>query len=100
MQQVDAEILKELKTFNRNVQWLKQQSLLNKPADKWGSYQDAAQILVRSREWYKNARLGYINSREHFVAPRLVKGIDWRMTGNEVEYRMDSIVNLKNAIIS
>jgi hypothetical protein len=89
----DAEILKELRAFNRNVEWLKVQALRSAPAEKWGSYEDAAKILPRSKHWFQMHRTtSKINNRE------LGAGVDWRRVGNRIEYRLAAIENLKNAI--
>lgn len=95
--QIPKEALKETNRFNRNVEWLKTQTIkVNEGA--WGSYEDAAKILDRSKAWFKVRRLGHINKFNVLVAPDLVKGKDWRMCGNRVEFRLDSVRALKEKI--
>lgn len=92
---LDIETIQVLREFNRNVGWLKQQSIKQKPKEEWGGYEKAAAILSRSKQWYKIARLGRIIEEVYATAPKLEKGKDWRMVGNEVEYRLAAIEALK-----
>lgn len=96
-----AEDIKVMKEFNRSVGWLKTQAMKDRPpTDKWVSHDEAAKILPRSKDWYRKRRAGDIDKLGQYVRPALVKDRDWRMVGNQVEYRMESIVNLKNSIVS
>ncbi|MDP4256335.1 MAG: hypothetical protein Q8938_20200 [Bacteroidota bacterium] len=88
--QVSDEVLKELRAFNRNCDWLKKQSLKDKP-EAWVSYEEASKILPRSKEWYKGKRL---------ITQQLVRGRDWRTIGNRVEYRLEAIIELKQKLSS
>ncbi|HEY4337331.1 MAG TPA: hypothetical protein VGM89_15580 [Puia sp.] len=83
---MEQDQLAVLQDFNRNVEWLRRSQAVK----DWGLYEDAAMILRRSKEWYKSKRLGR--------APALVKGTDWRMNGNRVEYRLASIAALRDAL--
>lgn len=74
-----------LKDFNRNVE-----RLLNREADEWGGHEAACKILPRSKEWYKQKRLA--------PDPDLLKGVDWRMSGNRIEYKLTSIISLKEKL--
>jgi hypothetical protein len=84
-----------LRNFNRNIEWLKAKDLKGQPSEQWGSYDEARKILDRSKEWYKGRRLDHINEHRILVKAILVKGEDWRMIGNRVEYKLSSIRNLK-----
>lgn len=98
---LSAEDIKAIRDFNRNVGWLKTQAMKEKPpSDKWVSYEEAVKVLPRSKDWYRKCRTGRIDKLNQYVAPALAKGVDWIMVGNEVEYRLESIVNLKNSIAS
>jgi hypothetical protein len=96
---ISSDTLKTIREFNRNVEWLKTQSVKTR-VDKWGSYEEACKILDRSKQWYKIARLGRIANDEYTTAPALLKGSDWRMSGNEIEYRLGAIEQLKERIAS
>lgn len=87
----------ELKKFNRNVEWLKVQSLKTQP-EAWGSYEDAAKIIARSKEWFKLKRLGGINKMNIATPAQLIEGKDWRLVGNRVEFRLQSVQDLKEKI--
>lgn len=95
--QLTAADMTEIKKFNRNVEWLKMRELKEKP-EAWGSYEEAAKILDRSKEWYKEARNGRINKFQTWVPAKLEKGKDWRMIGNRVEYKLSSIHTLKEKL--
>jgi hypothetical protein len=75
--------------------------LLGNVPDKikgWGTYEDAAMILNRSRSWFKKVRNGhtYNNGNKKQV---LVENKDWRKVGNDIEYFLPAIQNLKEQII-
>lgn len=98
---LSTEDIKAIKDFNRNVGWLKTQAMKDKPpSDKWVSYEEAVKVLPRSKDWYRKQRTGRIDKFNQYVAPTLVRTVDWIMVGNEVQYRLESIVNLKNSIVS
>lgn len=95
--QLTPEDRKLLFAFNKSVDFLKMQTLKAQP-EAWGTYEEANKILARSKSWYKSARLGRINQYKILVPALLEKGKDWRTVGNEVEYRIASIHDLKDRI--
>jgi hypothetical protein len=94
--QLTPEDRKVLFAFNKNIEWLKAQTLKSQAPEAWGTYEDACKILARSKSWYKTARLGRINEYKILVPALLEKGKDWRTVGNEVEYRIAAIHELKD----
>jgi hypothetical protein len=52
-----------IRNFNRNVEYLKARDLKATPAESWVPYEEAAKILPRSKEWYKDKRNGSISSK-------------------------------------
>lgn len=96
--QLTADDRNLIKAFNQRVDWLRLQDSKHKQSEVWGSYDEASKILSRSKAWFKIKRLGEINEFKILVPAVLVKGKDWRMVGNRVEYRMESIKMLKAQI--
>lgn len=98
---IDGEVLKTIKAFNKNIDWLRTREAKEQSKNQvWGSYDEAHEILPRSKQWYKIQRLGIISNNEYIEIPTLSKEVDWRMIGNRVEYRLDAIAELKNKITS
>jgi hypothetical protein len=64
----------------------------------WGAYEEAAKILKRSRSWYKKVRNGhaYPNGNK---TQTLIENKDWRKIGNDIEYYLPAIQELKENII-
>jgi hypothetical protein len=91
---IDRQVLREIRLFNQNVDWLKKQQ--GKQGEKWGTWEEAAKILPRSRQWFKMARLGEIAHGEYKIAPKLEREKDWKMMGREVIYRLAAIEALRN----
>jgi hypothetical protein len=99
--QIDGEVLKTIKAFNRNVEWLRTREVKEQAKKTiWGTYEEAHRILPRSKQWYKIQRLGIMVGQDYAEVPTLEKDKDWRMIGNRVEYRLEAIVALKNKMIS
>lgn len=95
--QIDGEVLKTIKAFNRNVDWLRLKAVKEQSRKKiWGTYEEAHEILPRSKQWYKIQRLGIIVGNEYTEVPTLERDCDWRMIGNRVEYRLEAVVALKD----
>ena len=95
--QLTADDRRLITDFNRNIAWLKSQSL-KEQKQVWGSYEEVAKILNRSKAWYKRRRLDHINEFNILVPAQLVKDKDWRMEGNRVVYNLASIAALKEKI--
>lgn len=76
--------------FNSNMRWLKQNLKAIPSQPEWGTYEDAAKILPKSKSWYQKRRLN----------KELVKGADWRAVGKSIEYNLLSIERLKTELIN
>jgi hypothetical protein len=93
------ELLSYVKKIDAKLKTLiKAQAMKSQPADSWGTYEEARKLLARSKAWYKLKRLDRINEHNVLVTAKLVKGKDWRLVGNRVEYRLDSIKTLKDKL--
>ena len=95
---ITPEDMKVIKAFNKNIEWLKAQSIKEKP-EAWVSYEDACKVLPRSKQWYQYNRMGFTDRSGTFHAPTLFECIDWRRVGGVIEYRLQSIISLKNSLI-
>lgn len=62
--------------------------LLETQGKTWGSYEDAFDIIPRSKEWYRQMR-----------RDRMTEGKDFRKVGSTIEYNLESIRNLKTSLI-
>ena len=96
--ELTPEVLNVIKAFNRNVEWLKAQSIKPKP-EQWISYAEARAILPRSKQWFQYYRMGYTDRHSLYHAPALIEGKDWRRVGAVIEYRCESIVSLKAGLV-
>jgi len=67
--------------------------------EEWVNYEEACKILNKSKCWYKKARNGEHYKTNPGMPAYLIYGEDWRMIGNEVEYKRSSIVLLKEKLI-
>ena len=90
---MSPEELKAIKAFNKNIEWLKAQSIKPKP-EAWISYDEAFKILPRSKQWYQYKRKGMSG-----VRPSLKYPTDWRKVGSMIEYNAESITRLKMELI-
>jgi len=91
-----------IESLRKDIQWFKHEVAKSKdllPTKKrvWGSYQDACEILAKSKVWYQAQRNGL--EKLGVTVPTLIKGTDWRQIGNMIEYNLESIEQLKQKLI-
>lgn len=96
---MSEELIKELRAFNKNVEWLRKtrQSVPIKN-DEWIYLPDAEKILNRRRTWISTRCI------QKVVGPMnvnwfLIKGIDWNYEGKNLVFLKSSVQRLKREMI-
>jgi hypothetical protein len=87
---------RSIEEFNRNAKWLKtifipfMQGVQYQIQPEWGYYEDAVNILDRSKDWYLQKRTG--------ETALLIEGVDWKREGKFIKYKLESVERLKTEI--
>ncbi len=111
--QIPEEHIKEIKKFNRNIDWLKRKHISDtvikvsgdiissvKEQDRWLSTEEAIKFIGRSRSWIDKIRESVQGIEHTSGAPmmKLFRGQDWKRETNKIYYRLSSLENLKIAM--
>lgn len=93
-----SEQLKELKRFNENLEWLKNTQVIQ-PADSMISMKDAMQLLNRQRTWIQVRMIKDLSPGQDANA-YLIRDVDWIREGNRVMFKRESIIRLKQIVLT
>lgn len=99
---MDKEILSAIKTFNKNIDWLRknQQSVPNENnLSEWVKLPEALKIMDRSRTWLTSRMIKPEDVQQpmntHWF---LIHGIDWEREGNKLLFKTESLLRLKKEL--
>lgn len=93
-----TEQLKEIKRFNDNIEWLKNSQVVPVTSDLI-TMKEAMSLINRQRTWIQ-VRMVKDLDPGHDANSHLVRDVDWIREGNRVMFKRDSILRLKNEVLT
>lgn len=92
------ELLRELKRFNENLEWLKNTQSLT-PISDMIPMKEAIKLLGRQRTWIQIRMVKDLEPGADANA-FLVRDVDWIREGNRVMFKRDAILRLKTNVLT
>lgn len=93
-----TEQLKEIKRFNDNIEWLKNSQVVPVTSDLI-TMKDAMNLINRQRTWIQVRMVKDLDPGQD-ANSHLVRDVDWIREGNRVMFKRDSILRLKNEVLT
>lgn len=93
-----GEALKEIKRLNENLEWLKNSNPLP-TAKEFITMKEALGLLGRQRTWVQIRMVKDLEDGQD-ANGHLVRDVDWIREGNRVMFRRDSIMRLKQIVLT
>lgn len=93
-----TEQLKEIKRFNENIEWLKSSHVAPVTSDLI-TMKDAMSLINRQRTWIQVRMVKDLDPGQD-ANSHLVRDVDWIREGNRVMFKRDSILRLKNEVLT
>lgn len=93
-----TEQLKEIKRFNDNIEWLKNSQVVPVTSDLI-TMKEAMNLINRQRTWIQVRMVKDLDPGQD-ANSHLVRDVDWIREGNRVMFKRDSILRLKNEVLT
>lgn len=90
--------LKEIKRFNDNIEWLKNSQVVPVTSDLI-TMKEAMNLINRQRTWIQVRMVKDLDPGQD-ANSHLVRDVDWIREGNRVMFKRDSILRLKNEVLT
>ena len=95
---MNAELMKEIKRLNANIEWLKNSQPVAVTSDLI-SMKEAMQLLNRQRTWIQVRMVKDLDLAQD-ANSHLVRDVDWIREGNRVMFKRESICRLKTEVLT
>jgi hypothetical protein len=93
-----TEQLKEIKRFNDNIEWLKNSQAVPVTSDLI-TMKETMSLINRQRTWIQVRMVKDLHPGQD-ADSHLVRDVDWIREGNRVMFKRDSILRLKNEVLT